>query len=143
MKKRKNTPCLKCDNCHKIASRYSGQCARGTAGKPASPAACCRRTTPRAAPRSQRSTRPGGAAAPAHTSWSADRFAPRAPDDGPDNAALATHGRQAVDPACRRRNHGARSSAKLAEEAARRRCRTRTRGLVHASARAARARRVP
>ena len=139
----KNTPFINCD-CHKIASRYSGQRARCTAGRPASPAAYRRRTPPRAAPRSQRRRRPGGAAVPAHAAWSSHRPAPRAPDDVPDDTALALHGREAVDPSrVPAANHVARCSAKPAEEVVRRCCRARARGWAFAPARTARVRRLP
>ena len=117
---------------------------RCAVGEPASPAACRQRTTSRAAPRSRRKRRPGGAAGPARAAWSSRRPAPRAPDDFLDSSALALRSREA---GARSRvpsaNHAARCSAKSPEEAARRLCWARSRGAVISSACAARARRLP
>ena len=67
---------------------------RHTAGRPSTPRAGGE-TTARAAPRSWRRRRLGGAAAPARAAWSTRPPAPRAPDDFRDSSTRALRSREA------------------------------------------------
>ena len=114
---------------------------RHTAGRPSTPRAGGE-TTARAAPRSWRRRRLGGAAAPARAAWSTRPPAPRAPDDFRDSPRARCAAGRPVSPAPSHMpsaDHAAHCAAKAPQEASRQLCWPRSHSAVNVPASAARA----